>query len=270
MHRRVVGPLALLSLIANGCIIPEKATPAVGLGATLATRYVHRGMTLVDKPVLQPKLSVGLPTTTGNKLNFAVEGNIDLYSNTGDAWFPNGHAGRFTELEVVASETRQIGDLTITSGLHSYILPNGQEFDFKAAGTERGGTNEYFVLASVTVLEANPYFAWNYDFDEVRGAYYRVGITEDIPLGGRWSLDLDGSLGYVTEAQSSWMYGFDQSGLADLRGEAVVKWQYDERTQVRGGVHGSMIVDSAIDEWFNTLPVDDDPIWFTLGVAWVF
>jgi hypothetical protein len=268
MQFRVLASLALVSLAATGCIVPEKATPTVGFGTTLATKFVHRGMTLVDNPVLQPRLSVAMPTVFGDtdRLQIDVEGSMELRNDTGGAWFPDGHAGRFTQFEMVGSYQRTFGDLTLRGGLHSYNLPNGLEFQ----NGERGGTNEVFVLANMTVLEANPYLAVHYDFDEVRGAYYRGGIAETIQINEKWAIDLDGSLGYVSEAQSAWLYGFDEPGLADLRGEVVLKYQYDARTSVRIGAHGSMIVDDQIDEWFTALRIDDDPIWFSLGVGWVF
>ncbi|MFY9344384.1 MAG: hypothetical protein WAT39_17965 [Planctomycetota bacterium] len=255
--------------MATACFVPEKAAPTVGFGGTFATKFVHRGMTLVDNPVIQPRLSVELPATGVDKIGVDVEGNIDLRNDTGGAWFPDGHAGRFTQLETVARVTKQLGDVSLTTGIQSYVVPNGLEFP----NSERGGTNEVFLLASATVLDANPYVALHYDFDEVRGGYYRIGLSEGIPLGGAWTLDLDGSLGYVSEAQASWMYALGESGWADLRGEAIVKWQYDARTQLRAGVHASMIVDNTIDAWFSqglANPVDDDPIWFTLAVLWVF
>lgn len=267
MPRRVLGSVALLSFLAAGCFVPADAKPTVGLGATFATRFVHRGMTLVDKPVLQPKMTAALPTNIDSQLQFTVEGNIDLHNSTGSAWFPDGHAGRFTQIEMVASDTRQITDgVSLTTGIHSYNLPNGLEFE----NGERGGTTEVFWLVSAEVLEANPYFALHYDFDEVRGSYYRAGIAEGIPIADKWSIDLDGSVGYVSEAQASWMYGIEESGVADVRGEVVLKYQYDDRTELRAGAHASLIWDDVIDDWFTQLQIDDDPIWFTVGVAWIF
>lgn len=266
MHRRVASCLALLPLAAAGCIVSEDAKPEVGFGATLATRFVHRGMTLVDNPVVIGELGVQLPTIHGDTLAVEVEGAMELRNDTGGAWFPDGHAGRFTQIEFQASHQRQFGDVAVRAGVHSYNLPNGLEF----VNGERGGTTEVFVLASANVLEASPYFGIHYDFDEVRGGYYRAGIAEDIPLGADWSLALDGSLGYASEAQAVWMYGLPDSGLADLRGEAVLRWQYDKRTRLLAGVHGSMMVNSDQDRWFRDLGIDDDPIWFTFGVNWVF
>lgn len=275
MHRRVVGSLALVSFTAAGCIVPKDAHPTVALGGKFATKFVHRGMTNVDNPVVRPEINVLLPVENGDTIRVRTEAVIELRNDTGDAWFPDGHAGRATQLEAQVGYQRRFGDVTLFAGGHSYNLPNGTEF----VNGERGGTTEVFLIASAEVLEANPYFEIHYDYDEVRGAYYRGGIAEDIPLGSevlegttmpRWSIALDGSLGYVTEAQSSWLYGFDQAGLADLRGEIALRYQFDPRTVLSISVDGSMIVDGDIDDWFQQLGIDDDPIWFTAGVLWVF
>lgn len=268
MHRRVVGSFALVSLTAAGCIVPENTKPDVAFGATFATRFVHRGMTLVDNPVVQPKLAIAMPTTLGegDRLSISTEASMDLRNDTGGAWFPDGHAGRFTQIEMQAAYTRRFGDVDVVGGIHSYNLPNGLEFP----NGERGGTTEVFALVSTEILEATPYLSMHYDFDEVRGAYYRGGIREDIPLAEGWRIDLDGSAGYVSEAQGSWMYGLGEAGFADLRGEALLKFDADTRTQLSVGIHGSLILDGTIDRWFNELRIDDDPIWFTAGVAWTF
>ena len=266
MQRRVAVSLALVAVTAAGCIVPENTKPGVAFGATFATKFVHRGMTLVDNPVLQPQMAIELPTEWGDRIGLAAEANMDLRNDTGQAWFPDGHAGRFTQIEFQGSYLRQVGPLALRAGVHSYNLPNGLEFP----NGERGGTTEVFLIATAEVLEANPYAAVHYDFDEVRGAYYRAGIREDIPLGEKFAIALDGSLGYVSEAQAAWMYGIGESGLADLRGEIVLKYRHDERTEVRVGAHGSLIVDDTLDDWFRDLNIDDDPIWFSAGIAWSF
>jgi hypothetical protein len=275
MHRRVIGSFALISFAAAGCIVPKDQKPTVALGGEFATKFVHRGMTLVDNPVIQPELGVLLPIENGDTIRVRTMANIDLRNDTGDAWFPDGHAGRATQIEAQVGYAKQFGDVSLFAGVHSYNLPNGTEF----VNGERGGTTEVFLVASANVLEATPYFEIHYDYDEVRGAYYRGGISEDIPIGSekepdsqrpRWSIALDGSLGYVSEAQSSWMYGFDQAGLADLRGEIVLRYQFDGRTRLSIGAHGSAIWDDDIDDWFRQLGIDDDPIWFTAGVQWIF
>ena len=265
MRRRLPAILCAVSLLATGCILPKDQHPAVTIGVELASKFVHRGQTLVDAPVLQPGLKVTSPTIDGGGIRAEVEANMDLRNDTGDAWFPDGHAGRFTQIEMIGAYSRQVGGVDLEAGLHSYTLPNGLEFPLG----ERGGTTEVFAAASMEVLEARPYASIHYDFDEVRASYLRAGITEDFDLGKGFSLNLDGSLGYAASSQSAWMYGLDESGFADLRGSAEVGYLYDERTVLTFGLHGSSIVDSTLRRWFvNDLGFDPDPVWVSIGVVW--
>lgn len=267
MNRRLAGLLCLVSASATSCFVPKDTQPSVGLGTTFLTKFVHRGMTQVDRPVLAPRMQIAMPTTWGDRIGVTARGFLELSDSTGDAWFPDGHSGRFTEIDFIAQYERQLNDtFNVRAGVFNYNLPNGLEFP----NGERGATSEVFVQVSANVLEATPYFRWNYDFDEVRAPYYRAGLQEGFELAEDWSLTLDGSIGYVTSAQGSWLYGLDVAGMADLRGSATVNYRYDERTTLSGSVEGSMIVDSEIDDWFTLLNIDDDPIWFTLGVNWTF
>jgi hypothetical protein len=270
MKFRVAALLGVSSVVATSCFVPDDATPRVALSADLATKFVHRGMTNVDKPVVQPRMAVELPTESGDRMHFVAGGTIELSNDTGGAWFPDGHAGRFTQIDLFADYEKQLGDVfTVRAGIFSYNFPNGLEF----LNGERGSTTEVFTILSANVLEATPYLAWHYDFDEVRAAYYRGGITESFELAQDLTLVLDGSLGYTASSQALWMYGIDESGWADLQGSATVLYQYDGRTQLSAGVHGSYMVDSAYRNWFPQIAaqgVDPDPIWFVLGVRWSF
>jgi len=265
MPRRLLASLCALTVLATGCILPEDQKPTVTMGTTLASKFVHRGQTLVNQPVLQPSLQVESPTVDGGNMRVAIEANMDLRNNTGAAWFPDGHAGRFTQIEFIGAYSRNLGGIDVEAGLHSYNLPNGLEFELG----ERGGTTEVFVTASTEVLEARPYVSLHYDFDEVRASYLRGGITEDFELGDNLLLNLDGSIGYAASSQAAWMYGLDHGGFADLRGTAEVSYQYDARTALAFGLHASTITDKTLRRWFvNDLGFDADPIWVTLSVVW--
>lgn len=266
MPRRLPVLSSCFCLAFAGCIVPKDAKPEVDLGIEGATRFVHRGMTQVDNEVLQPHLDVGLPTTTGGRIATKASGNIDLNDDTGDAWFPDGHAGRFTEIEMVAQYEQKFASVSLVAGLHSYNLPNGQEFQ----NGERGGTNELFVLASTEILEANPYVSVHYDFDEVKDFYARAGLFEEFPIGGDFTLELDGSYGYAGGDQSEWMYGLNDPSWADLRGSIQLNYAYDERTTLGLGVHGSTFLDDTKEQWFRDLGIASDVIWVSLGVNWSF
>jgi len=275
MNSRVAALLCFISVTASGCFIAEDAQPSVSMGGEFATKFVHRGMTQVDRPVFQPRMSIALPTTNGDTVSITALANMDLTNDNGDAWFPRGHAGRFTEIDFRAAYDTQLNDtFRLSAGLFNYNLPNGQEFATDGRGgpgDERGGTNEVFATLSANILDATPYVSWHYDFDEVRGAYYRIGITESFVINDDWSIAVDGSLGYATSAQSDWLYDLDKAGWADLRGKLVVNYRYDNRTMLTGGIHASSMQKNALDEWFRDVGIpDDDPIWFSLGVNWSF
>jgi len=275
MKYRLALLLCAVSVSAAGCFVPEDAKAGVSIGSEFATKFVFRGMTQVDAPVFQPRIAVALPTIHGDQVQVSTLANMDLTNDNGDAWFPQGHAGRFSAIDFRLAYQKQLNDtFQVTAGVFGYNLPNGQEFPNDGRGgpgEERGGTSEVFVTVSANVLEATPYFSWHYDYDEVHGTYYRAGLTESFEINDTWNVVLDGSLGYTSSAQSDWLYDLDESGFADLRGKILVNYQYDPRTTLTAGLHGSSIVDNDIDAWFNDVGVpNDDPIWVSLGVNWTF
>ena len=274
MISRVATLLCVISVASTGCFVPENAAPSVSLGGVVASKFVHRGMVNVDRPVFQPTMSMSLPTENGDSISVTARGNMDLSNNNGNAWFPNGHAGRFSQIDFIGTYSHQLTEtINIRGGLFSYNLPNGQEFsrDGSGPGEERGGTTEVFVVASANVLETTPYVSWHYDFDEVRSAYYRLGITESFEINDEWNVVLDGSLGYAASGQADWLYDLDESGFADLRGFAKVNYLYDNRTTISAGIHGSTLVNGTLRDWSTNIgDIDSDPIWFSLGVNWSF
>lgn len=257
---------ALACLPLAGCFVPKDATPQLALGVDLDSKFVHRGQTMVDKPVLRPSMSASLPTTLGGDLGGTVEANMDLVENTGNAWFPSGHSGKFTQIELIGDYTQTFGEVTMRAGIHSYNLPNGLEFK----NGERGGTTEAFTTFSANVLEATPYLSLHYDFDEVRAGYWRAGLTESFDLGEGFSLTGDGSLGYAASSQSAWIYGIDEAGFADLRGRLQLDYLVDERTTISAAINGSTIVDGTIADWLDQIGIHSDVIWFSVGVGWSF
>lgn len=280
MHRRVAGSLCLVSLTFAGCIIPKDAKPTAALSTQLASKWVVRGQNFNDKPTLLPRLAVSAPTTTGDSIKLVGEGAMPLGNDTGASWYPDGHAGRFAQIDLIGSYVKTIGDVTFEGGVHNYVLPNGKEF----VNGERGTTSELFVLASANVLEATPYVSAHYDFDQVQDWYFRGGITESIPLGGAFDISLDGSIGYITNGQAQWLFGADKSGIADLRGMIALNWRYDERTTFNISLNGSTMLDSGIARWmqqqnqftigtsgpnFGT-GIDPDPVWVSIGGGFQF
>ena len=187
MHRRVAGSLALVCLSFTSCIIDPASKPTTTLSTQAMSKWVQRGQTFIDRPVLMPRLAISAPARTGDTIRLVGEGVLPLGKDTGDAWFPDGHQGRFAQIDLIGSYVKTMGDFTFEGGVHNYVLSNGNEF----INGPRGTTSEVFVRASANVLEATPYVAVHYDFDAVQDWYYRAGIAEDFDLGKGFSISLD-------------------------------------------------------------------------------
>lgn len=261
-------PLAapFLILLGSCAIFAEDARPTATLGAEVVDKYVHRGMPQHRTGALQGQLDVTLPTKDGGALTVGTFGNMDLQDNAGRAWFPDGHAGRFSQIDYVGTWSRQFDEVNVSAGLHNYNLPFGQTFP----NGPRSSTTELFVHASTELLGAKPEVQLRYDFDQVDGFYGTVGVSEDFELAERWTCTLRGSLGYSGSRHSEWNYGIRDSGFADLHGTVTVAYAFDAKTVI--GVHAdaSTIVDSGIDDWFDVIGTPQDNYWAGLFVRWTY
>lgn len=262
-------PCALLAIpfLASCLVVPKDARPELTASAILATQYNFRGMTNVDAPVLQTEASVDLPTRVEKgSISAKVFVNWDLDNDVGDAWFPSGHAGEPSQIDLHLAYTENYHGVDITTGFVSYALQNPDDFPFAA---ERGETKEVFVNATRPVwYDLVPSLTLHYDFDEVDGFYGNAAVARDFPINEQFAADASVSLGYSDEDQSDWTYGLKESGWADLQGRAGVSYFMDVNTTIRLELAGSHIVDSNLRDWFDLIGIDPDAFWVSLGVTW--
>ena len=282
MNSRVAPLLCLISLTATGCIIPDDATPSVSLSSVLATKFVHRGMTQSENGVMQPKLAVGLPTTSGDSVTLTAQGNMDLSDDNGDAWFPRGHGGRFSEIDFVGAYTHrfedvsvfswlQLGAPTVTGGLFNYNLPNGLEFPFG----ERGATSEFLVEGQMQLSERYfsivPSLAIHYDFDEVEGFYIRTGVERAFPINEKLTITSDLGLAWMDGDQAFWNFAEPgSSGLGDLTLRGTAEYIIDDHTTATGFLAYSTLLASAYRDWFDLIGINPDQLFLGLGVRWSY
>ncbi|MCA8959281.1 MAG: hypothetical protein KDC38_02160 [Planctomycetes bacterium] len=258
--------LSLVAVIAlSGCILPDEASPRVAATLQGASQYNHRGMVQNEHEVVQAELRVDLPTVDDGNIRIASFGNMDLRNDTGDAWFPNGHGGKFSEVDLMAAYGRRIGALSATVGATSYILPNGTEFP----NGERGTTTEFFLNLTGEVLGITTEAELHYDWDEVDGYYAKLGARK-IFRRNRLAFELGAHVGYSDDNHSEWTYGLKEAGLADLRGTAKVNFAFDDRTDLFARLGASTILDSDLRDWFDLIGINENNIWLELGVDWSF
>jgi hypothetical protein len=264
---RVALVLSVCALLTGCLLVPEGATPGVALTTEVASQFNFRGMTNVDAPVLQGDLAVALPTKleTGS-IGVRAFANFDLENDVGDAWFPDGHAGEPSQIDLAATYSESYRGFDITSGVISYALQNPDDFPF--AG-ERGETKEVFVnVARLVFLDLVPSLSVHYDFDEVDDWYANAAVARAFPINADFEADASVSLGYSGEDASDWTYGFPESGLADLRGTGRVSYFLDRNTTLHATLNASTIVDEDLRDWFDLIGIDSDTVWVALGVTW--
>jgi hypothetical protein len=256
----------------------------VDLSLLASTQFNRRGMIQNERGVLQGEVKTRLPVVWGGSLQFKTWGNMDLTDGTGDAWFPDGHGGEFTEVDLTASYARKLGPLDASAGVTSYVLPAGSEF----LNGSRGTTSELFAALGSDLFPGKLYgfyvlFAAYYDPHKVDGYYLNGGIFKGWDLAEKLRLHLGGSLGYSDKNHSLWTYGQAQEGFTDLRGTLALEYAIAENTTIAAGVAASTILHGVIRDWIRTRAIverapdgslrrgiDTDTVWYTLGVHWRF
>ena len=266
---RIACAVLVASCLTSCLVVPEDARPQIDASATVASEYNFRGMTNVEKGVVQGEMSVDLPTKMEtSSLNFRAFANYDIHTDTGDAWFPDGHGGEPTQIDLQASYSETYRGFDITAGVISYALQNPDDF---VNADERGETKEFFVnVARPVAWQLVPSLTLHYDFDEVEDLYANAAVERSFPLQDKWVADARVSVGYSGEDQSDWNYGLPESGWADLRGTAGVTYAYDTHTEFRSTLNASTMIDEDLRDWFDLIDIDADTVWLTVGVHWLY
>lgn len=266
-----------LCLLGPSCVVPDSATPSLSIAVDAATKYVHRGMVQNEEGVIQPSSVLVLPAKKGGSIVLRSWANMDLSNDTGDAWLPDGHAGKYSQIDFNLFYVQELDDLTITSGFTSYMLPNGLEFPFG----ERGQTSEFMVEGVYQLSEAfqsvQPFFAVHYDYDEVNGFYLRGGAKHTHALNEETSLTTAVSIGWMDDDMVFWNYADpNNSGLADATLRATVDHTLAPHVTLTGFAEYSTVVDSDLRDWFDSLQsasidgVDPDQLYAGVGVRWSY
>lgn len=269
------GALLAASMTLQACLVAPESSPRVWLGVDVATQYNVRGTPMVKTGVVQPESEVVLPTKDGGALSFSAWGNLNLQDDVGNAWFPDGAAGEFSELDFSARYSRTFGSTAATLAVTNYTLTQGSEFVLGPAQSVRGSTNE----ASLTLeqrdlfLKLTPRFELHYDYDEVDDFYLRAGLSRTFVLSERWFVDLDAWQGWMGDEQALWFVGVTESGLADLGGQATLRWRVLPNCDLSLFVAGTTLIDDAYRDWFDLLSdsgleISPDNLWGGIGVKW--
>lgn len=234
-------------LAAQGEEAPEWTT---GLDLSVYSRYVWRGITLTDDPVLQPSLTF----KHANGFTSNIWGNMDL----GDA---NDMSGEFNELDYTVDYSWTSGPTTMSAGLIYYTFPN----------TDAGSTAEVYFGAGVDA-PLSPSLTVYYDFKEVDGycAKFGIGHCINIPMGQDKGspCDLGLSVGYGSSDYNAAYFGPNDGGFNDLTLSASTTFDLNKRLSLTPSINYSTIIDSDLGDALEAGGIDDSA--FYVGVTFSF
>ncbi len=175
--------------------------PAVELefDSPLFSKYVWRGINVVDGPVWQPSVTAAYG---GWSLNFWGSFEIDDSSDYGPG-FGSGR-GKFTEVDTTVAYGATSGDWDWTAGYIRYDYPN--------TGFEK--TSELYVGAT-HASEWSPTIELYTDIDAVNGTAALFGVSKALIAGEEGELEVSFGLGYGDSAFTAYYLGIGKAGLTD-------------------------------------------------------
>lgn len=174
----------------------------VELALTYGSKYVWRGVTLTDGPVLQPDLSV-------SKCGYKIEvwGNIEATNVNGQEW-------DFSEVDIILEYSDSFflcrQKINYTVGAINYLFP--------ASGDPI--TWELYLRIGLDLF-FNPTLTAYYDIDQVNGRYLNFGIghawkelfcrSKEIKIG----LEIAASIAWGSANFNEFYYGLNRDAFAD-------------------------------------------------------
>jgi Bacterial protein of unknown function (Gcw_chp) len=192
MRRTTVGGTVLVVIGVLGSAVTAQAQATFGVDLDLFSSYVWRGLTLTNKPVLEPGVWVSFPAGNAS-ITAGGWANIDIgqYDDASDISESGGtSAFNLAEFDPYAEVSFPVGNATLTGGVTGYIYPNddpGLTSDFN--------TWEIYGKAGLDV-PLSPELSIYYDIDKIKGAYIEGNISHSLAASEKVSIDLGAAAGF--------------------------------------------------------------------------
>jgi len=212
--------LTACSAFAPAKAIAEKLN--LGFRTDCFSKYVSRGMTYSENPVIQPSISVNKGSLTAIGIT-----NFDT------------QCSEFNEYDLVLDYTKTAGNITFSSGYGLYTFP----------GTEMQKTEE--VYASATLEKTfRPTLKAVYDFDKGKGLYAELSAGKDISIG-KTTISATGKLGYNNK------YFREKSSLSNLEVNLSMPIESGKNMTIRPCINCSKALDlDFIDQFYAGLNLE--------------
>jgi hypothetical protein len=198
MRRVTVGGTVLVVIGVLGSAGPAQAQATYGVDVDLFSSYVWRGLSLTNKPVLEPGLWVSFPA--GNA-SITVGGwaNVDLgkYDDIDDDISESGGTSAFNlaEVDPYAEISFPAGRATLTGGVTGYIYPNDLDAAPNGGLDSEANTVEIYGKVGLDV-PLSPELSVYYDVDKIKGAYIEANVSHSLAASEKISIDLGAAAGF--------------------------------------------------------------------------
>ena len=182
----------------------EKTKWKADFDLTFNTKYVWRGILLVDDPVLQPSANFNYGGFT-----FNVWGNFET-TDVNDYGEPHGSGkNKFTEIDLTAEYAFTLGDFSIPVGVIHYLFPN----------TGVDATTELYAGVSYDWI-VSPSLTFYQDVDEAHGQYILAGLdfSHDFPAFNKLvsaGIGLSAGVAYASSDYNEFYFGVDEAAFSD-------------------------------------------------------
>lgn len=193
MLRAIVVRSALALAALGLSVLPAQAQTEVGADLGLYSSYVWRGLSLTNKPVMQPAVYLSIPVsnasvTLGGWSTFDLGAYDDLENDISES----GGSSSFNlaEFDPYGEISFPVGKATLTGGITAYIYPNDENApnDFGLLTSDANTVEIYGKLGVDAPL--SPELSVYYDVDKIKGAYFEGGISYSLAASEKVSVDL--------------------------------------------------------------------------------
>ena len=192
--------------------MPAAAQDAsIGFDAAFNSSYVWRGLSLTNKPVLQPDVWISAYGFTGG-----AWANVEPSSYTGAKDISeNGTDGAgIAEIDLWFEYARATGNVNWKLGWTIYTYDTN-----KSGLTAFYDTHEFYGQASISGLPVTPQLYVAYDIDKVKGAYIVPSLSYGVKAGPNLTINLTALAGISAGQEVSAndvSANFAKSGLAHM------------------------------------------------------
>lgn len=234
---------------------PGWAETEIGADLGLASHYIWRGVTVVNRPVLQPSLWAS-QSFEDLSVTLSLWGNVEIGKY--DARSALSEAGGvrafdLTELDPTLEVAYALGEAELAAGIGGYLYTNGTGY------THDDDAAEVYARLTLPGWEGVvPSFSVYQDITEIHGTYVELGLARSFALREDLELTLSGAAGWsfgqgakydsagdVREPGNFEGEGFTHAelgvalpfelGSVSVEPSAHVVFAHDEATQVYSG-----------------------------------